>query len=91
MDKHQLLYALQDKLDQMPVETDRQLVVWLKYAAECGKVRGFYQPEVAVTNNSNVLIVTREQSDELWQEKIKNQQTELHKSSPVLTNVKPSD
>lgn len=86
-DKYQLLSRLQDKLQNMPVDTDRQLMVYLKYAAEFGKMQGFYTPEVAVTNNSNVLVVTSEQSKELWTEKVKAQQKELHRNSPVSSNV----
>lgn len=87
LSKTRLLAKLEEKLEAMPVDTDRQLLVYLKYAVEIGKMQGYYQPEVAVTNHSNVLVVTREESDEIWQKRAVEQQRSLQQSSSLATNT----
>lgn len=87
-DKEQLLAELQYKLEVMPVTSVREHNIWCKYAAEYGRMSGFYQPDTTVTNNNSILVVTREQSDEIWKQRVADQQRRLGKSSSLATNTR---
>ena len=73
-DKHESCVALEDTIMSLPAENDGQRMVKLAHLKEYHKVRGFYKQETANTTTNNILVVSREETRELWKQRAKKQQ-----------------
>lgn len=87
--RDQIIAGVQKAIQEMPTGSSRDLTVRLRYLELlCKLVGAYHAPAEAVPAGSNVIVVTREQSDELWKKRAIDQQRHLGKSSSLATNTR---
>ena len=86
-DQEKVILAMQDTIYSLPTATAQDRKVKLDWLREYFRICGYYQPDVANQTTNNILIMTKEESKDVWKRRIKAQQRRLATKTQVAANT----
>ena len=73
--KEQAISGIQETMLELPMETPKDKLVFLKYFEVWGRMTGVFIPESTTQTTNNILVIPQAESDELWKQRVKHQQS----------------
>ena len=61
-----------------PDKADRKRVVLARFVELWAKLTGGFVPDPVATTTNNLLVVSREKSDDIWADRLRKEQRKLH-------------
>ena len=73
------IQTLSREIGQLPPDkADRKRVVLARFIDLWAKLTGGFVPDPVVSTTNNLLVVSREQSDDIWADRLRKEQRKLH-------------
>ena len=73
-EKEKAVAIIQGMMKDLPVDTPKDRLVWIKFFEMWGRMSGVFIPETVTQTTNNILVIPETESDELWKQRIKHQQ-----------------
>ena len=86
-DKEYVVAAMQTTIRALPTDTPQDRKVKLEWLREYFKICGYYQAEAATSYTNNILIMTKEESRDVWEQRIQAQQRRLGAKTKMATDT----
>ena len=72
--KEQAVSGIQQMMLEMPTDTPKDRLVWIKFFETWARMTGAFVPETLTQTTNNILVIPQEQNDELWPKRVKSEQ-----------------
>ena len=76
--KDRAIAGIQEIIRNLPLEDKTDFGTWAKYFEMWGKMTGVFGAASLEPETKNIFVLPHEESDEVWAERLKKEQTEAH-------------